>query len=58
MGGISLGVNIIKQERRTYYHESDATEDTDNDFSFLTYDEQFTVKGYGLNLRGGFIYRP
>lgn len=58
MGGISLGVNIIKQERRTYYHESDATEDTDNDFSFLTYDEQFTVKGYGLNLRGGLIYRP
>ena len=58
MAGISLGVTIIKQERRTYYHESDATENTDNDFSFLTYDERFTVKGYGLNLRGGLIYRP
>ena len=25
---------------------------------FLTYDETFTLKGYGLNLRGGLIYRP
>ena len=31
---------------------------TDNDFNFLTYDETFTLKGYGLNLRGGLIYRP
>ena len=58
MAGISLGINIIKQERRTYFHESDATGDTNNDFNFLTYDEQFTLKGYGLNLRGGLIFRP
>lgn len=58
MAGISLGVNIVKQERRTYFHESDATENTNNDFSFLTYDETVTIKGYGLNFRGGLIYRP
>ena len=58
MAGINLGINIINQERRTYFHESDATENTNNDFAFLTYDEQFQVKGYGLNLRGGLIYRP
>ena len=58
MAGISLGLNIVKQERRTYYHESDATGNTNNDFNFLTYDERFTLKGYGLNLRGGLIYRP
>jgi len=58
MAGISLGINIINQERRTYFHESDATENTNNDFNFLTYDETFTLKGYGLNLRGGLIYRP
>ena len=58
MAGISLGINIINQERRTYFHESDATGNTNNDFSFLTYDETFTLKGYGLNLRGGLIYRP
>ena len=58
MAGLSLGINIINQERRTYFHESDATGDADNDFSFLTYDETFTLKGYGLNFRGGLIYRP
>src|SRR5258705_11700334 len=58
MAGISLGVNIVKQERRTYFHESDATGNVNNDFNFLTYDERFTLKGYGFNLRGGLIYRP
>ena len=58
MAGISLGISIIKQERRTYYNESDASGDLDNDFAFMAYDERFTLKGYGLNLRGGFIYRP
>jgi len=58
MAGLSLGINIINQERRTYFHESDATGNTNNDFNFLTYDETFTLKGYGLNLRGGLIYRP
>ena len=58
MAGISLGIDIIRQERRTYYHESDATGNTNNDFSFLTYDERFTLKGYGFNLRGGLIFRP
>ncbi len=58
MAGISLGVNIIKQERRTYYRETDATGNVNNDFNFLAYDERFTVKGYGLNLRGGVIFRP
>src|SRR5215203_1850614 len=58
MAGLSLGINIINQERRTYFHESDATGNENNDFDFLTYDERFTLKGYGLNLRGGLIYRP
>jgi hypothetical protein len=58
MAGISLGASIVKQERRTYYRESDATGNTNNDFNFLAYDEKFAVKGYGLNLRGGLIYRP
>ena len=58
MAGLSLGINIVKQEQRTYFHESDATEDTNNDFNFLAYDETLTLKGYGMNLRGGLIYRP
>ena len=58
MAGISLGVSIVKQDKRTYFHESDATGNANNDFNFLTYDERYSVKGYGLNLRGGIIYRP
>jgi hypothetical protein len=58
MAGLSFGFSIINQERRTYYHESDATGNTNNDFRFLTYDERFSVKGYGLNLKGGLIFRP
>jgi long-subunit fatty acid transport protein len=58
MAGISLGISIINEERRTYFHESDATGNADNDFSFLTYDETYKVNGYGLNFRGGLIYRP
>jgi len=57
MAGISFGINILKQERRTYYRETDATGNTNNDFNFMAYDERFTLKGYGLNLRGGLIYR-
>ena len=58
MAGISFGVSLINHERKTYYHESDASGNTNNNFSFLTYDEFFTQKGFGLNLRGGLIYRP
>jgi long-subunit fatty acid transport protein len=58
MLGGSFGFQIINLERRTLYHESDASADTDNDFAFLTYDERFSAKGIGLNLRAGIIYRP
>lgn len=56
--GISLGIPIIKLDRRTYYLESDATGDNNNDFNYLAYDENILLKGYGINLRGGVIFRP
>ncbi len=58
LAGISLGVSIINHEKRTYFHEWDATGNINNNFNFLAYDENYTLKGYGLNLRGGIIYRP
>ena len=58
MVGASLGFSIINLDRRTYYREADATGNTDNDFNFLGYEENLSLKGFGLNLRGGFIYRP
>ena len=58
LAGISLGASIINHEKRIYYRESDATGNLNNNFNYLAYDETSTLKGYGLNLRGGIIYRP
>jgi hypothetical protein len=58
MLGISLGIDFIKYEKRTYYTESDATGDTNNDFNFLAYDENYSIKGVGGVFKMGFIYRP
>jgi hypothetical protein len=56
--GLSLGIPIVKIDRNTYYRESDATSNTDNDFNYMAYRENFNLKGAGLNLKGGLIYRP
>ncbi|MBL7733334.1 MAG: hypothetical protein JNM88_19355, partial [Chitinophagaceae bacterium] len=58
MAGASFGVPIVKIERNTIFHESDASGNTDNDFDFLTYHERFKQTGIGINLRAGVIYRP
>lgn len=58
MAGISLGIPIVKIDRNTYYRESDASGDIDNDFNYMAYRENFSLKGVGINLRGGLIYRP
>ncbi len=58
MAGLSFGIDFIRYEKKTLFRESDGTSDPDNDFSFLSYDEQYTIKGFGLNLRAGMIYRP
>ena len=58
MAGISVGVPIVKIDRNTYYRESDASGNNDNDFNYMAYREQFSLKGVGVNFRGGLIYRP
>lgn len=58
MGGISLGIPIVKVDRNTYYRESDASGDLDNDFNFMAYHENMNLKGIGVNLKAGLIYRP
>ncbi len=58
MAGISLGIPIVKIDRNTYYRESDASGNANNNFNFMAYREHFSLKGAGLNLRAGFIYRP
>jgi len=58
MVGGSIGIPIAKIERNTYYRESDATGDGDNDFSYMAYRENYKVRGVGFNFKAGFIYRP
>ncbi len=58
MLGISGGIPIVKIDRNTYYRESDASGNTDNDFSYMAYRENFTLKGIGFNIKAGLIYRP
>jgi hypothetical protein len=56
--GLSIGIPIAKIDRNTYYRESDATSNTDNEFNYMAYRENFNLKGIGFNLKGGLIYRP
>ncbi|MDZ4793251.1 MAG: hypothetical protein SGI83_03145 [Bacteroidota bacterium] len=58
MGGLSIGIPITKIDRNSYYRESDASGDLDNDFDFMAYRENYNLKGVGLNIKGGLIYRP
>ncbi len=56
--GGSLGVPIMNYSRSQTYTESDASGNTNNDFDFSTYHEQYDSKGFGVNLKLGMIYRP
>jgi len=58
MLGGSIGIPIVKLDRDTYFRESDASGDTNNDFDYLAYRERFTLRGAGVNFRLGAIYRP
>jgi hypothetical protein len=55
--GASLGVPILKLNRDTYYRESEVG-DVNNQFSFMAFRENYSLKGVGVNLRAGLIYRP
>jgi hypothetical protein len=58
MLGISAGIPIVKIDRDTYYRESDASGNINNNFNYMAYREKISQKGIGLNLKAGLIYRP
>lgn len=58
MLGLTLGIPIAKFERNTYYRESDATGDANNNFAYMAYRENYKISGVGLNMKAGLIYRP
>jgi len=56
--GVGLNIPIIHFSKDVYYKESDATNNTNNNFSFFEYKENFTSNGVGVGLKLGAIYKP
>ncbi len=56
--GVSIGIPIVSYTRHQSFTESDATGNTDNDFSTSTYNEIYTTKGVGANAKIGAIFKP
>ncbi|MFP5041747.1 OmpP1/FadL family transporter [Parasediminibacterium sp. JCM 36343] len=56
--GASLTIPIISYKRELVYSETDATNDTTNQFKNFTYKENFSSSGAGIGAKLGFIYKP
>lgn len=56
--GISVGVPIVSYTRYTYYKESDATGNNNNNFNYFELNDKLTTRGVGINAKLGFIYKP
>ena len=56
--GGSLGIPIVKYERKNVFLEEDATGNTDNNFNFNQATDFLSTKGMGLNLKFGIIAKP
>lgn len=57
LGG-SLNWEILKYRRNQTFRESDATNNTANDFNYFTVEDVLETKGSGLNLKMGMIFKP
>jgi long-subunit fatty acid transport protein len=56
--GGSLGVPIVNYSRERRFTESDPANDTTNEFGFSRFEEDYSVKGFGLNVKLGLIFKP
>ncbi|MGZ8549626.1 MAG: OmpP1/FadL family transporter [Chitinophagaceae bacterium] len=56
--GGSLGLPIVKYQKKSIFREEDATGNTDNNFNFNETTETFTTKGMGINAKFGIIAKP
>ncbi|HZE84083.1 MAG TPA: aromatic hydrocarbon degradation protein, partial [Puia sp.] len=56
--GGTLGIPILSYTRYQTYREADLSGNTNNDFESFTYQETYTSKGVGLNLKLGMIFKP
>jgi hypothetical protein len=56
--GGSLGMPIVNYSRERRFVESDPVNDTTNEFGFSRFEEDYSVKGLGLNVKLGLIFKP
>lgn len=56
--GGSIGLPIVKYQKKSTFREEDATGNTDNNFNFNEISETFTTKGLGINAKFGIIAKP
>jgi hypothetical protein len=56
--GGSIGLPIVKYQKKSTFREEDATGNNDNDFDFSELSETFTTKGMGINAKLGIIVKP
>lgn len=58
MLGGTIGIPILRHERRKEFVEADASSNTSNNFDYALFNQTLTTKGAGINLKGGIIYKP
>ncbi len=58
MLGATLGIASLRYNREMTYEESDATGITNNYFDNFKYRETLNIRGSGINLKLGMIYKP
>ncbi len=56
--GLGIGIPIYRYNKNQTYREEDASGNTNNDFSYFEYREQYSTQGAGMNAKLGLIYRP
>lgn len=56
--GGSFGVPILNYSRERRFVETDPSSDTTNEFGFSRFEEDYSVKGVGVNARLGIIFKP
>ena len=56
--GGSIGIPIVKYQKKSTFTEVDATGNIDNNFDYSELSETFTTKGVGVNVKLGIIVKP
>jgi hypothetical protein len=56
--GVAFNVPFYSYHKDQTYREDDVSGNTNNDFSFFEYKENYRTTGWGFNAKLGLIYRP